>query len=385
MDRKPPDDALMFPEMAWASWDFYPSQWSAGTLLVNSLDDRHAAFVAIAAPGVSLVGERGFEVSHWRRAEWADAEAYFDRAAPLDLARSDLGSILAEVPPDFVDWTADATAAHVERLWAFQADRPEEVEAVQIARSLERELDIIFPGMAERLRREPEAEIGQGPRVAITPSTASRTRRFPAGLTLSQIADPLVQLLFVGLVYGFYRLVREPWAPRGAQVDLAQAVVLPIGQFVLWLYGYGHVLLPVVFLAWIYIRRPRLFTFARNTLVLASLLSIAGYLIYAPQPVYGVKATSSIPSGALATMPALHLAVALALACLGVSTARGRIAKIAWGAYPLLVVLVLVLSDLRYPELTLAFAIAVVLASLLISRHILPRLRLPSLRAPAPG
>lgn len=377
MEQDAVDNSLLVTEFDWVSWDFYPSQWSPGTLLINWHDLQYDEFVAIAAPGVSLCGEAGLETACWRRARWESANSFFARVEPLSFEVLDLQAICVEIPPDFADWAADATAAHIERLRAFFADRPFDLDAAERADLLEHELEASNPGVRERIRSKTEIAWGVSSRVR-PPSRLRGILVAPISrLTAAQFLDALGQLILLGLVYGFYRFVRESWAPKGVHVEISNVLMLPLGQFFFWLYGFAHLLLPIAFLGWLYVRRRRSFVFARNTLLLTALLSIAGYLALAPDPVYGVHATDSIPTSALATMPALHLTVALALAYLGVVLTRGLVATIAWSAYPIPVVLVLLQSDVRYPGATAAFSLAVVAMSIFISRDLLPRIPTP--------
>jgi hypothetical protein len=376
VERATANHRLLVADFDWAGWDFYPSQWNAGTLLINWEDHQLAGLVAIAAPGVSLCGEAGLKTAYWRKAVWKDANAFFGRAEPIGFARLDLESISAEIPPDFAGWAADATIAHIERLRAFLTDRPDELGTAEVADCLEWELETSLPGARERLQSEAETAWGE--------STFARRRSrltFLRRLTVTQTLDALEQLTLLGLVYGFYRVVRESWAPEGVHVELSNVLMLPLGQFFLWLYGFAHLLLPIAFLGWLYLGRRRSFVFARNTLLLTALMSIAGYLTHAPQPIYGIHSTDSIPASALATMPALHLTVALSLAYLGFALTRGVVTRIAWAAYPLFVVLVLLQSDVRYPGATVAFSLAVVTVAVLVSRYLLPHVPVPKLRS----
>ena|SRR5215207_3281997 len=360
---------LLVDDFGWAGWDFYPSQWNPGTLLINWRDNQWSEIVAIAAPGVSLCGEIGLETACWRQAAWEDANAFFDRGEPTRFGSYSLDSIAKEIPADFSDWVADATAAHIERLRAFFADRPDDLEASELADRLELELESTLPGARERLQSEAETAWGESS-MAAPPLRAAFRRRLGA----ARVVDALGQLMLLGVVYGFYRLVRESWAPEGVHVGFGDVLMLPLGQFFLWLYGFAHLLLPLAFLGWLYVNRRPTFAFARNTILLTALLSIGGYLAYAPQPVYGIRATGSIPAGALATMPALHLAVALALAYLGAVMTRGLVAKIAWCSYPPFVLLVFFESDVRHLELTVALSLTVVTSTVLLSRYLLPRI-----------
>ncbi len=376
-ERVTAENRLLVADFDWAGWDFYPSQWSSGALLINWRDHRLAKFAAVAAPGVSLCGEVGLETACWRQAIWEDANAFFGRVEPSSFGSLSLESVCAEVPPDFAHWVVDATATQIERLRAFSADRPDDLEVIEVADRLECELEASLPGARERIRSEAETAWGEP-----TPARPSRLA-FLRGLTVAQVLDAVGQLVLLALVYGFYRLVRTSWAPEGVHVELDDVLMLPLGQFFLWLYGFAHLGLPIAFLAWLYARRSRSFVFARNTLLLTALISIAGYLAHAPQPIYGIHSTDSVPAGALATMPALHLTVALALAYLGFGLTRKTIARVAWAAYPLFVLLVLLQSDIRYPLATVGFSMAVIITSVLLSRYLLPRVPLPDLTAAA--
>jgi PAP2 superfamily len=368
-------EEVLVPDMTWASWDFQPSLWSAGTLLVNGVDDVRAPFVGYAAPGVSLCGESGFETARWRRASWPSSEAFLLRHEPESLLTLELDCVCAEIPDDFADWATDATAAQVERLRAISAHSREPSPAADLADLLHAEMEMTFPGALERMNEE-FAE-------RLYTVSSERPSRFHAWLTSLARSFDRRQAFGVGmeaagllLAYSLYHLVREPEAPKGMQVGLTEALRLPAEDFFVWLYGLGHVLLPIAFLAWVYFRRPSAFAFVRNTLAVTASVVVVAYLLYSPKPVYAKGPAQSVPSDALATMPALHLGVALALACFGVVLSRSILARACWVLYPVLVAVVLTTSGSRYPGLTIGIAIATLALSLLLVRHVAPRLRL---------
>jgi hypothetical protein len=366
---------VLVADLTWASWDFLPSPWSAGTLLVNCTDDVRAPFVGYAAPGVSLCGEIGLETSRWRCGGWTNSEAFLNGCDPDWVRAIELDTVCTEIPDDFSDWALDATAAHVERLRALAELRPQASAAAGLADRLHAEVEMTVPGALERMNDEFGEEL-----FAWIPRPPLRAGSWARSLIRSfdwrQALDVGVQASGLLLAYLLYQLVREPWVPKGMQVDLAEALRLPIGDFLVWIYGLGHVVLPIAFLAWVYFRRRHTFPLLRNTLAVAGVLVVCAYLLYSPGRVYAEGPAQSVPSNALATMPALHLVVALALAWFGATLSRSRLAMACWALYPVLVAVVLVTSGSRYPEFTIGFALTVLAVSLVFVRNVMPRLLL---------
>jgi PAP2 superfamily protein len=366
---------LLVADMSWASWDFLPSPWSAGTLLINSIDDSRAPFVGYAAPGVSLCGESGLDTASWRCGGWTNSEAFLLRRDPDWVRTVELDTVRAEIPDDFDDWALDATAAHVERLRALAGRRPQAAAAADLADRLHAEMEMTVPGALERLNDEFGEEL-----LAWIPRRPLRAKGWARSLARSldwrQAVDVGFQAAVLLGIYLLYRRVREPGVAEGMQVNFAEALELPVGGFLAWVYGLGHVVLPIAFLAWVYFRRHHTFALLRNTLVVAGGLVVAAYLLYSPGRVYAEGPAQSLPSNALATMPALHLVAALALAWFGVALSRSLLARACWVLYPLLVATVLVAGGFRYPEFTIGFAVMVLSLSLVLVRYVAPRLGL---------
>jgi hypothetical protein len=365
------------PMLAWSSWDFYPSPWNGGTLIAHCADNPRAPFTGFAAPGASLCGESGFDTARWRRAEWPSMENFLCHEHPLRMETVDLDSVRADVPDDFAPWVARSTAAHIERLRSFALHRPEEPEADVLADLLHLEMEEAFPGTLESLYADytlPVTPMEQ-PRVQLR---ALLLERFPyLSMSRRKALDLLGQAVGFVLLYLAYRMVREPWAPEGTHVDVLRLYEVSIGEFTLWLYGLGHVLLPVLFLTWAYFRRPQSFPLVRNTMVLTIILPVAAYLAYAPGKVYANEIAASVPTNALPTMPALHLAMAISLAFFGIRLCRRNISALAWAAYPVLVALVLIISGSRYPIPTIAFATMTLVVAYFLAERMVPRLWLP--------
>jgi hypothetical protein len=374
-DRTDQIGEVLVPDLTWASWDFLPSPWNAGTLLINCVDDSRAPFVGYAAPGVSLCGESGLETASWRCGGWTNSEAFLLHRDPDWVRTIELDTVRAEIPDDFDDWALDATAAHVERLRALAARRPQASAAADLADRLHAEMEMTVPGALERLNDEFSEEL-----LAWMPRRPLRTTRWARSLARSldwrQAIDVGFQAAVLLVIYLLYRRVREPGVPEGMQVNFAEALQLPVGGFLAWIYGLGHVVLPIAFLAWVYFRRRPTFALLRNALVVAGGLVVAAYLLYSPGRVYAEGPAQSVPSNALATMPALHLVVALALAWFGVALSRSLLARACWVVYPLLVATVLVAGGSRYPEFTIGFAVMVLALSLIVVRYVAPRLGL---------
>ncbi len=364
------------PLMGWASWDFYPSPWNGGTLIAHCADDPDAPFLGLAAPGVSLCGESGFETARWRRAEWSTVREFLEHGEPRRFETVELECVRTDLPDDFDEWAARATATHIDRLRSFDLHSSRESEAAHLADLLHVEMEDAYPGVLERLWTEYRV-----PQLGETEVRASLTHRSLERLSLRispiQALDLAGQAIGFAVLYGLYRLVREPWAPRGEQVGLEGVLQMPVGEFALWLYGMAHVALPAAFLGWVYFRRHDSFAMARNAMVLAIVLTVSAYVLYSPGAVYAVGFAESVPDNALPTMPALHLAVALGLAYFGIRLTRSWTAKALWATYPLVVALVVLISGSRYPLPTIVFAATMMAASLYLADRLVPRLWLP--------
>ena len=368
------DAVLSLP--GWASWDFHPSPWNGGTLIAHCADDPDSPFLGLAAPGVSLCGESGFETARWRRAEWSTVREFLAHGEPQRFETVELECIRMDLPDDFDEWAARATAAHIDRLRSFDLHNSQESEAAHLADLLHVEMEDAYPGVLERLWTEYRVPRFEETEVQV--SFARRSlERVSRHVSPIQALDLVGQAIGFGVLYGLYRLVREPWAPRGEQVGLEGVLQMPIGEFALWLYGMAHVALPAAFLGWVYFRRHDSFALARNAMVLAIVFTVGAYLLYSPGAVYAGGFSESVPANALPTMPALHLAVALGLAYFGIRLTRGLTAKALWAAYPLVVALVVLISGSRYPLPTIAFAVAMMAASVYLADRLVPRLWLP--------
>ena len=232
------DDTIFIGDAGWASWALHPSPWAGGCLIVNCEDDPDTPVVAFAPPGVSLYGESGFETARWRRADWSTTAEFIDHLEPSRMITLELVSVYAEVPPDFSDWLARATAAHIERLRSFLADRPGQGEAAELADLLSEEMDQAFPGAFDSYCSESESFSREEP-VAASQFSAGPERMSLRGMTRPQAWDLFGQVAAFGLLYVLYRLVREPSAPQGAKVGWNELLSLPVGEFALWLYGFA--------------------------------------------------------------------------------------------------------------------------------------------------
>jgi hypothetical protein len=375
VERIVSNDELLFPLMVRVGWDFFPSPWNGGTLLGRSVDNPESSFVGVAAPGVSLCGESGFDTAHWRRAEWSTAARFFEHAEPECFEVVDLASLRADLPDDFGEWTARATAAQIDRLRSFDLHRPAHLQAADLADLLQLEMEEAFPGELERLRGL--SDVRERRRGATLAAWRDYLFERLPDLRMSQMQafDLAGQVLGFAALYGLYRFVRPGWAPKGAHVGIFDLPAMSIAELSLFLYGLGHVLVPLAFLVWLYFRRHDSFAIIRDTLIVAGVLTVAAYLAYSPKAVYAVDSTSEVPTSALATMPALHLVIALVLGFFGLKLSKSLKACFFWLAYPAFVTLVLVVSQSRYPLLTIVFATATAAVAWLLSDRVVPRLR----------
>ncbi len=121
-----------------------------------------------------------------------------------------------------------------------------------------------------------------------------------------------------------------------------------------WTYFNCQFTISFGFLLWVYFRRNYAFYFARNVIICADFIGLAGYLTIptAPPRFYpelgyidtllgeavshqtGIIATFANP---YAAMPSLHTAYALTIGTTGVLVCRSLLAKLIWAVYPALV------------------------------------------------
>jgi hypothetical protein len=142
---------------------------------------------------------------------------------------------------------------------------------------------------------------------------------------------------------------------------------LPLREVLVLLYGVLHVPVTGGFLMWLYFRRNSAFGFVRNALVVAMLVAVPVYLLtLSPVAYAGVVRPNPehwVPTLAVPTMPALHLAVALIIGISGVMLFRPPSWRLASAAYPVGVIAVVAVTAPRWPFLTVGGAILTTFAA----------------------
>lgn len=118
-----------------------------------------------------------------------------------------------------------------------------------------------------------------------------------------------------------------------------------------------HLLVTSALLLWLYIRRPHAFASVRSTLIVASSISLAGFVLFptAPPRAAGVGLADSISNGEIdlnhglvdslynpyAAVPSMHLGYALIVGAVLVRHCRG-VVRLVGVAYPAFVLFVIV-------------------------------------------
>jgi hypothetical protein len=331
-----PDDFGRLP------WDFRASRWGLGALLV-SYGAAKEPTVAYAPPGTSLRGESGLDTACWRRAAWTSETAFVANERPETLVAVDFDRVHAELPHELRAWAEHETVAHVERLRRFVQRRPGAVAVRSAATVLKADLDRVAPeafeqycvtALEESLACEPEPE-------PVEDAITTHWRR-----SLYAVGNfALLALLYIG-----YRTLLRPDDAIASGMGIPDVDQLRLGTLAslpLWIYAAGHVVLPFLFLAWLFARRPDSFNFVRNAILFAAGFGIIGYLLIMPDADHRVAVTPPrwVPGGAVPTMPAVHLAIAIVIAWTGFRLARSRAMRAAAVAYPVLVVYVIAASN----------------------------------------
>jgi hypothetical protein len=366
MSKSPPNSPPSAPSTAPPTaeprhlrWDFAPARWNLGVLIVHFEHELEGRMTCYAPPGASLYGETGLEVAGWRRGVWRHETHFFENREPDAIEALSAVVVRRELPADFHRWAADETAAHVERLRSFAHDRPRALDVAHTAARLLNDLDEAFPSALERYWKRTTAEaraleaasgaLWQSASLS-TPQLVTRelhTDRLRLG-ALRNWRDLAVNVLFMALLYLAYRaLLRPPLAGAEFGVITQGSLEERIRDTLLWLYGVAHLPLIFGFLTWAYFRRHSAFVFVRNALLLAAGGAIAIYelaVLLSGGSVYDDGRMHTMPAETLPTLPGLHLATALVIGVSGVLLVDRRPMRIAWGAYPIIVMLIIVVD-----------------------------------------
>jgi membrane-associated phospholipid phosphatase len=172
-----------------------------------------------------------------------------------------------------------------------------------------------------------------------------------------------------------------------------QAFFLPVGwlmDFANQVYMNSQFAVVLAFFLWLYFFRNESFYFVRNMFAAAMGLALIGYVLYptAPPrmfPEYGFvdtindfssvnhdSALAKLLINPYAAVPSLHCAFALMLGATGFQLVRSVAMKAFWGAWPLLVAWVVVVTGNHYwIDIVLGWAVAI--GAALIARELLAR------------
>jgi hypothetical protein len=133
-------------------------------------------------------------------------------------------------------------------------------------------------------------------------------------------------------------------------------------DFATFMYLNSHFVVTPGFLAWLYFRRNDQVYFVRNMFMVAMGLALVGYALFptAPPRLFPGEGfedtiaqftgsaqdsqTASLLVNKYAAVPSMHIAFSMMIAFAGVQLARHRIAKIAWGLYPVTIFFVIVVT-----------------------------------------
>lgn len=243
---------------------------------------------------------------------------------------------------------------------------------------------------------------------------ASRTGRTPRLRWLPKGgSDALVQLsLFVvaDILYETVRGIAESnpavaFSNARTIVDLEQSTGLffeqglqawAMGQRVLidlanFMYVNSHFVLTTGALVWLYLRHNDRFYFVRNMFMVAMGLALVGYVLMPTAPprffpelgfvdtiayYVNVKHDSGLVTlffNPYAAVPSMHVAFALMVSVPAMLVVRNRVAKVLWGAYPLLVTFVVLVTGNHWFMDAVAGAF-VAGTSALVAKHLLSRI-----------
>jgi membrane-associated phospholipid phosphatase len=158
-----------------------------------------------------------------------------------------------------------------------------------------------------------------------------------------------------------------------------------------WTYWNSEFTVVGVAILWVYLRRHEHFTRFRNTILLANVIGLGGYVLWPTAPPWFFSSVGfqntldgmgtlnhgsgivSLAANPYAAMPSLHAADALILSIVMVAACRRWWAKALWAAWPVWVWFC-VIATANHFLLDVVAGIAVALASLLVVR-LAPRLR----------
>lgn len=128
-----------------------------------------------------------------------------------------------------------------------------------------------------------------------------------------------------------------------------------------WLYLNSQFVFTITFLIWLYLKRNHAFYFVRNTFMISMGLALIVYVAFPTAPPrmlpewgftdtvanfagQGASTTASIFYNPYAAIPSMHVAFALMVGIPATRLVRNKLLKVWWASYPLLMVLVVIVT-----------------------------------------
>jgi len=178
----------------------------------------------------------------------------------------------------------------------------------------------------------------------------------------------------------FFEQGLQAWA-------MGQRVLIDMANF---MYVNSHFLITTGALVWLYLRHNDRFYFVRNMFMVAMGLALVGYVLMPTAPprffpelgfvdtiayYVNVKHDSGLVAlffNPYAAVPSMHVAFALMVSVPAMLVVRNRTAKVLWGAYPLLVTFVVLVTGNHWFMDAVA-GVFVAGTSALVAKHVLSR------------
>jgi hypothetical protein len=179
----------------------------------------------------------------------------------------------------------------------------------------------------------------------------------------------------------FFEQGLQAWA-------MGQRALIDVANF---MYVNSHFVMTTGALVWLYLRHNDRFYFVRNMFMVAMGLALVGYVLMPTAPprffpelgfvdtiayYVNVKHDSGLVAlffNPYAAVPSMHVAFALMVAVPAMLVVRNRAAKVLWGAYPLMVTFVVLVTGNHWFMDAVAGAF-VAGTSALVAKHVLSRI-----------
>ena len=179
----------------------------------------------------------------------------------------------------------------------------------------------------------------------------------------------------------FFEQGLQAWA-------MGQRALIDVANF---MYVNSHFVMTTGALVWLYLRHNDRFYFVRNMFMVAMGLALVGYVLMPTAPprffpelgfvdtiayYVNVKHDSGLVTlffNPYAAVPSMHVAFALMVSVPAMLVVRHRVAKVLWGAYPVLVTFVVLVTGNHWVMDAVAGAF-VAGTSALVAKHLLSRI-----------